>query len=887
MSGLGERLQRTLGEGYRITEELGGGGMSRVFVAEETDLGRSVVVKVLPPDVGAGLNVERFRREVQLAARLQHPHIVPLLSAAARDDLLFYTMPLIEGDTLRAKLARAGELPVTEAIRILRDVSDALEYAHRHGVVHRDIKPENVLISGHHALVTDFGVSKALSSATGEQSLTSIGVALGTPAYMSPEQATADPNTDHRTDIYALGVVGYELLSGRPPFAGLTPQQVLAAHVTEPPVPITKHRPNIPSPLASLIMRCLEKKPADRWQTAEEIRVQLESLGTPSQGTVPVTAAPVPAAGQPGAGRKRMIVLAGLAAAALLLSLVASRYLGGNAPTFAVTGARQVSNDPGVEFTPALSPDGKLVGYSAGNPLRTAIFVRQVSGGQPVRIAEGRGPQWSPDGSRIVFVSDAGITSAPALGGQARVLVPHGAPPFVHSPALSPDGQSLAFASTAGQINVAAPDGSNVRQITRARDPHSVTWSPDGARLAYVSGNAFFVWGLDQFANISPSEIWVANLDGSGAVQVTRGNTMNVSPVWSAASDGLFYVSNAGGGRDIYYQRLKRDGTPAGSPQRVTTGLSVHGISMSSDGRTLAYSNLTTSVGIWSLPVPASGEASLSDARQVTSATERIEAVSVSADGQWLAFDSDRSGNNDIYRMRIDGTELAQVTTDPGDDFRPAWSPDGREIAFHTWRSGNRDSYIINADGSGERVLAGGPVHEWAGRWSPDGRFLTYFAQTEVASNQFAGIQVFVAPRDGGTPRQITVERGGAGGPAWAPDGAHVLYLTERGIRLAPVSGGVARSLSMPGRPDEYIPLEIGGWSSDERAVYVRIGAASGDQGLHIARVPLDGSPASIVVRFDRPDRQSLRAEFGTDGRNFYFTIGRHEADIWVVDLQR
>ncbi len=266
---LAQHLQHTLGDGYKVTDELGGGGMSRVFVATEVALGRDVVVKVLPPDLGAGLNIDRFRREIQMAARLQHPHIIPVLSAGAKDGLLYYTMPRIEGETLRSRILRSGEFPIGECIRVLRDVADALEYAHAHGVVHRDIKPENVLVSGHHALVTDFGVAKALSAATGQSNLTSIGVALGTPTYMSPEQATADPMTDHRTDIYALGVLGYELLAGRPPFSGTNPQQVLAAHVTDAPVPISRHRANIPPSLASLIMRCLEKKPADRFQSAE------------------------------------------------------------------------------------------------------------------------------------------------------------------------------------------------------------------------------------------------------------------------------------------------------------------------------------------------------------------------------------------------------------------------------------------------------------------------------------------------------------------------------------------------------------------------------------------------------------------------------------------
>ncbi len=264
--------------------------MSRVFVAQERELGRKVVIKVLPPELAAGVNIDRFRREIQLAASLQHPHIVPLLHAGHADDLLYYTMPLIEGESLRAKLAREGELPVPEAARICREVVDALAYAHGHGVVHRDIKPDNVLISGHHALVTDFGVAKALSEATGKSSLTSVGVALGTPAYMAPEQAAADPHSDHRADLYAVGALAYEMLTGRPPFLGATPQQVLAAQVTQAPEPVTQHRAAVPAALAALVMRCLEKKPADRWQTGEELLHQLEALATTSSGTTPVPA---------------------------------------------------------------------------------------------------------------------------------------------------------------------------------------------------------------------------------------------------------------------------------------------------------------------------------------------------------------------------------------------------------------------------------------------------------------------------------------------------------------------------------------------------------------------------------------------------------------------
>ncbi len=288
---LQSRLQAVLGDSYRIERELGGGGMSRVFLAQEVELARKVVVKVLPPDMAAGLNAERFRREIQMAASLQHPHIVPLIASGRSDDLVWYTMPFIEGESLRAKLARERELPVSDAVRILRDVTDALSYAHEHGVVHRDIKPDNVLITGRHAVVTDFGVAKAVSASTGESSLTSIGVALGTPAYMAPEQASADPLVDHRADIYSLGVMAYEMLTGSTPFSG-APQMVLAAHVTQAPEPVTQRRATVPPALATIIMRSLEKKAADRWQTASELHQQFELMATPSGGAVPTSAVP-------------------------------------------------------------------------------------------------------------------------------------------------------------------------------------------------------------------------------------------------------------------------------------------------------------------------------------------------------------------------------------------------------------------------------------------------------------------------------------------------------------------------------------------------------------------------------------------------------------------
>ena len=275
---LRDRLNAAFTGEYVLDREISGGGMANVFVAEERALGRTVVLKVLPPELAAEVSEERFRREVLLAARLQHPHIVPIFSAGEADGLLYYTMPLVEGETLRSRLLREGELPVADAIRVLGCVADAMAYAHSHGVVHRDIKPDNILLSGQHAVVTDFGIAKALGDSSPNTRLTATGLAMGTAAYMAPEQVSADPTVDHRADIYALGIVAYELLAGAPPFSARTAQQLAAAHLTQQPEALTTKRAAVPAALATLIMSCLEKRPADRPQSAELLAHELSQL---------------------------------------------------------------------------------------------------------------------------------------------------------------------------------------------------------------------------------------------------------------------------------------------------------------------------------------------------------------------------------------------------------------------------------------------------------------------------------------------------------------------------------------------------------------------------------------------------------------------------------
>jgi predicted Ser/Thr protein kinase len=306
-------LRAALGDAYDVERELTGSGMSRVFVATERSLNRKVVVKVLPPELAAGVNRERFRREIQLAAQLQHPHIVPLLMAGAKDDLLFFTMPYIEGESLRHAIQEREKFSLREVVRILHDVSDALAYAHERGVIHRDIKPGNVLRSGSHAVVTDFGVAKAISAAMPAVGMTTSGMAIGTPAYMAPEQLAGDPAADHRVDIYALGLLAYELLTGDAPFKSASPQETMAAQLTRAPEPITRHREDVPPALAALIFRCLAKNPNDRPQSAREVAGILDEMEVTSGSTLPYRVS---------SGR-RMRVVVGFTGLAALVALVA------------------------------------------------------------------------------------------------------------------------------------------------------------------------------------------------------------------------------------------------------------------------------------------------------------------------------------------------------------------------------------------------------------------------------------------------------------------------------------------------------------------------------------------------------------------------------------
>jgi Tol biopolymer transport system component/serine/threonine protein kinase len=886
---LRDQLQRTLGTNVTLDRELGGGGMSHVFLATETSLGRQIVVKVLPPEAAAAVSADRFKREIQLAARLQHPHIVPLLSAGETDGLPFYTMPYVRGESLRARLSQHGELSVNEAVHVLRDIASALACAHDEGVVHRDIKPENVILTGGVAVVTDFGIAKAMDDASVDgghgTAITTLGVALGTPAYMAPEQATADPHVDRRADIYSFGCIAYEMLAGSSPFAGRPMQQLLAAHVTEMPEPLAKRRPTVSPALAALVMKCLEKRPGDRPQSAQELITALDAVAAPSGPVRPTSARLYDAT--PAHRRWRNVAIGLGFVVALIAVVVALRMRQSSYSAFQVGPTRPIADTPELESDPAISPDGKLVAYSAGMPPAIRIYVRQVDGGRPNLVSgdiEGMhsNPRWSPDGSRISFVANGAVYVVPALGGTPRRLIDRAS-----THAWSPEGKEIAFERADG-LWIRDVDGGVERQIIKSSYAHSPAWSPDGRLIAYVEGLRPIM------GNVSVNVVWTARRDGTNPIRISDSTQTSLSPVFAPDGTSLLFVSSEGGIRDVYQQPIDREGRAADAPVRLTTGLSPFRISLSADGSRLAYDVVRNFSNVYSVPISATGTASLAAATQITRENQHIEAVAVSHDGKWIAYDSDRSGNFDIYKMRLDGGDPIQLTSAPSNEFKPAWSPDDKLIAYHSQRSGVRHIYTMNADGSGETQVTHGNTQEVNRAWSPDGKRIA-FATMPVPGRR-AFLTQYVAKQADGSwsapkPVQPAGDTIGVGESAWSPDGALLAYTFNGDVYVMPTDGGkrtlVASVAAMGG------PAVALAWRDQHTMFasigppdFVPLGKPSQVRTAKIVAIAMPSGRVRVAVAGDATHNFS-REDFAADEKRLYFTLAAWESDVGVMELMK
>ena len=879
---------------YEVVREVGRGGMAVVYLARDLKHGREVAVKVVRPELAAALGRSRFLREIEIAARLRHPHIVPLYDSGeqgadpageaaggADASVLYYVMPYEAGHSLRERLAKDGPLPLRDVLGILRDVCDALAHAHRHGIVHRDIKPENVLLSGKHALITDFGVAQAVIEAREETPLAAPGLAVGTPTYMAPEQAAGGAPVDQRADIYAVGVMAYELLAGRPPFERGDRGMSAPAIAPDAAAALAAARPEIPQALADATVRCLAANPADRWQTADELLAVVESIAIAHGGD-----------GSPGARRMALrnaaIVGAAATAAIVIIGLVALvRGRAAERPRALVLGqARQLTSEPGLEVQPSISPDGRSVAYATGNSLRMRIAVRPVVGGRAVNLAPGAPanawlPRWSPDGTRVLFVSGDGIFSAPASGGAARVEVPARPGAMFTSAAWSPDGREIAYTRADSLLarTVGSPSG---RLIATGPDLHSCSWAPDGKRLACVSGNSFHVtvgaaFGVGpMFGNLAPSRIVLVPDAGGPPVSVTDSNSLHQSPAWSRDGRTLYYVSNRQGPSDVYAIDVGEPGPARRDPVRVTTGMGAHSIDFSPDGMRVAYASYSSSANIWSMPIRGPARGATPPAVQLTTGNQTVEGLRVSPDRRWLVYDSDLSGNSDIYRLPIGGGEAERLTHDPLDEFRGVLSPDGKELVYHSFRTGARNLFLMPLDGGPARQLTRDPGQRSMANWSPDGTALAMF--------DMSASRVLVMRRDArggwGAPRFT----GGSGWrPEWSPDGRTIAFVSpaDGRIGIVPADSGAQRDIYVPGAGDPLAELAIFG--ANGRELYFKSHDAEGRASFW--SISADGGRPRLLTRFDDPARTSNRFEFASDGQRFYFTLEDRQSDIWVADV--
>jgi len=899
MSQQQRRLTEALADRYTIERELGAGGMATVYLAEDVKHHRKVAVKVLRPELAAALGPDRFLREIEIAAHLQHPHILMLIDSGEADGVLYYVMPYVEGQSLRDKLDAEGEFPIPVAMRILRDVVDALAHAHEHGVVHRDIKPDNVMLSGRHALVTDFGVAKAVSEATGQQALTTAGVALGTPAYMAPEQAVAASNIDHRADIYAVGALAYELLTGRPPFTGANQQAVLAAQVTEVPDPVTKYREAVPPELEQLVARCLEKKAADRWQSAEELLPQLEALATPSGGITPAGTRPVAVRSD----RKAPYLWGGaIAVAVITVGVLAMQVLQRRLLDITVSNIRQVTTDVGLEFQPAVSPDGEEVAYVVGPIGKPRIVVKSTIdiGGDGVRLAKSLGglhwfPSWSGDGASVRFgvgrpLGQLEWRAVGKLGGAPRTYpLEQGARGEVWSP-VNPHGwvgvvgDSILLADSAGgEPSLVTATG---QDLPGGGWLHSFARSPDGQLMAYVYG--FPGWRTS--GNVAQSSIWIVKARGGTPVQVTGTDAnMNESPQWLAGSRHLLFVSNRDGPRGIYAVEVGPDG-PLEEPRPVMGSSDPHSISVSADGSTLAYAKFTFRQNIWSLAIPEEGVASIAEAVPVTRGNHVIESHDLSPGGDSIVFDGTLRGNSDLYRQSLSGGAPTLIADLPGHIFRPRWSAEGSDIVFYVAQpGGTADIAVVPAAGGVPQQITEWPVPAAQPAWAPDGLSIAFSsAGPEGKATDWWTIWTVSRDQVGGAwraPAQLTEFPCFL--PTWHPDGMRLACLSiGRGELDVPDLILTSREGQELGRFSSG--MQSGVWesydfSADGSRIYQAGTAEDGVQGVWW--VPTEGGARTQVVAFDDPSR-TVVIDMTVGPEHLYFTIAEYESDVYVADLE-
>jgi Tol biopolymer transport system component len=623
------------------------------------------------------------------------------------------------------------------------------------------------------------------------------------------------------------------------------------------------------------VLHALEKLPADRFGSAAEFATALkgESVDRRKVGQRQHAQKPVSFA-------QRLPLVMGLVVLGIAAFLLGRGGGGEPAAPLSFGHSIKVTWDPGLEALPAISPDGKTVAYASGSVMRMRLFVRSVSGGRGIAVTDdstqGQShPRWSPDGSRILFLERGGVFSAPASGGAETPEVPAGRRSPVMSATWSPDGKSIGYV-IGDSLYVRDPDNRS-RGVARVFEAGMCTWSPDPDYIACVSGNAISMLPGIVFGNVSPSKVVVVRIRDGGVESITDSLSLNQSPVWSADGRWLYYVSNRFGPRDIFAQAMS-GGKPSGPPRRITTGLNAHSISLSSDGKRLAYASLVVESNARSVPLPSHPPIVATTATMLTRGAQLVEAMNLSRDGRWLLYDSDLGGNMDIYRRELPNGTPERLTNDPADDFWPELSPDGKEVAFHSWRGGSRDVYVLPLDGGPTQRITNSPRQESLASWSPDG--------DRIVFDDFAGGGIGIATRVNGVWQPPVWRLDWGWFPKWSPDGKSINFssrIVAGSLWIMPVDSGAPRLVV-----DSTGPGGLGdpsNWSPDGRSIYARSFDSTGNTTLW--SVPVSGGIPRLLITLDSHGLMPSRGGWGVSANQFVFTAPDQQSDVWVMEVVR